>query len=361
MQNNPNVGPQKDAAPTPPPETNLTKKEQTPSERFAAMVKKNYLAEAGGVELSEYQENLMQHLFLKVDMALADANATRKEGSTEITWKTIDMKKLALDAVDRIRMGIDGLIPGHLYPIAYWRKQKGAYDVDLRIGYKGEIFCYTQASLKPIKDLRVELVYSNDEFLMYKKGLTQELEGYDLKVTKPFDRGQVMGGFAYIEYEDSHDNVLVVMNKAAIDAVRQGAGNDKFWGPYYEEMAYKTLIHRAMKKVTIDPRKINARALYNTTRDLEDDFTDPPPLPQGANSTPLELKPDDYTVGEGQKGQEVGEGRGMVPPPDGEEVDPFNQGDDLAELEEDSPTVQQPVQNHPDNSAQKPRRKAPFA
>ena len=239
----------------------VTTQTPTPSERFAAMVVRQYAADVGHVEMSDYERTLLQHCFIKCDMAFAEARSKQKEDQLPIEWANINMKKLAIDAANRIKLGIDGLIPGHLYPIAYYNKATNQYDVDLRVGYKGEIYYVRQSSLRPIHDIRVELVYSNDEFIVYKKGASCKIEGYDLKVNNPFDRGTVVGGFAYIEYEDQQDNLLLTMSKAKFDERRRLAGGDKFWGPYYEEMCYKTLVHAISKKITIDPLKINASTI----------------------------------------------------------------------------------------------------
>lgn len=241
----------------------------TPAERFTAMVIRQYAADVGHVEMSEYERTLLQHCFIKCDMAFAEARAKQDKNDLPIDWVNINMKKLAIDAAHRIKLGIDGLIPGHLYPIAYYNKNTKQYDVDLRVGYKGEIYYTQQASLRPIRDIRVELVYSTDEFVVYKKGASCKIEGYDFKVNNPFERGEVAGGFAYIEYMDDQSNVLICMGRAKFDERRKKAGSDKFWGPYFDEMCYKTLVHAAAKKVTLDPKKINVASLAQLEADEE--------------------------------------------------------------------------------------------
>lgn len=307
----------------------------TPAERFTAAVVRQYAADVGQVELTEYERTLLQHCFIKCDMAFADARSKQKDDQLPIEWANVNMKKLALDAAHRIKLGIDGLVPGHLYPIAYYNKASKLYDIDLRIGYKGEIYYVMNSSMRPIHDIRVELVYSNDEFVVYKKGTTCKIEGYDLKVTNPFDRGEVVGGFAYIEYEDEQDNTLMVMSKAKFDERRRLSGSDKFWGPYYDEMCYKTLVHAAAKKITIDPRKINVDALNAVEIDEEttlhddeqpstpargeiildadeDDLEETPqqPLLQQEN-----LAPEGFTVNQAAPARETAKSYRQAPPP----------------------------------------------
>lgn len=276
----------------------VTTRQPTPAERFTAMVIRQYAADVGQVDMSEYERTLLQHCFIKCDMAFAEARSKQKEDQLPIEWANVNMTKLAIDSAHRIKLGIDGLVPGHLYPIAYYNKATGRYDIDLRIGYKGEIYYVRNASLRPVHDIRVELVYSNDEFIVYKKGATCKIEGYDLNIKNPFDRGDVVGGFAYIEYEDEKDNLLLVMSKAKFDDRRAKSGSDKFWGPYYEEMCFKTLVHAAAKKITIDPRKVNMDSLNAVEIDEETVLRDDDqPLGNGAE---LVLDPEDVIKGKPQ-------------------------------------------------------------
>lgn len=260
----------------------------TPSERFTSMVERQYTSEIGKLDMTDYDRTLLQHLFIKCDASFIEANAKLAQGKTPIAWQNINMTKLAIDAVNRIRLGIDALIPGHLYPIAYFNGTTKQYDIDLRIGYKGEAYYIRQASMRPIRDIRIELVYSTDEFIVFKKGLSSKVEGYDFHVKHPFERGDVVGGFAYIEYEDEQDNVLIVLSKKSFDKYKALAGSDRFWGSWYEEMCYKTLVHRATSRVTIDPRKINIEALA-TVKAEEEKEDQPVHIGNGIN---LELDPD---------------------------------------------------------------------
>lgn len=252
----------------------------TPAERFAAMVVRQYAADVGHVEMSEYERMLLQHCFIKCDMAFKEANAKKKNDNPPIEWAIINMSKLALDAANRIKLGIDGLIPGHLYPVAYYNKSTQLYDVDLRIGYVGEIFYKQKAALHPIHDIRVELVHETDEFTVYKKDMNNKIEGFTFKVNEPFKRGKVTGGYAYIEYDDETQNVLVVMSIEEIN--KRNPGNSDFWHKWPEEMQYKTVVHAAMKKVILDPAKINMDAASAVEIDDETVYEEDHPVENGA-------------------------------------------------------------------------------
>lgn len=247
--------------------TNVQTRQMTPSERFMAESLRQYEASAGNLAISDYEKTLLQHVFIKADMSLQDMNnnleASQAKGYKKdqppITWQNIDIKKMALDAVNRAQLGIDAMIPGHMYPIAYWRKEKGLYDLDLRIGYKGEMYYIQESALHPIREIRVELVHQTDDFTVYKKDSANKVEGYTFKVNQPFSRGPVVGGYAYIEYEDNCSNVLIVMSLDEI--MKRKPGNSEFWAKWEQEMQYKTLVHAAAGKVILDPKKVNATAM----------------------------------------------------------------------------------------------------
>ena len=273
----------------------LVTKEATPSLRFTQMVERQYSTEVGHLDMTDHERQLLQHLFIKCDTAFIEANSKQGKDQLPIVWKNINMTKLAIDAVHRIRLGLDALIPGHVFPIAYYNKDTKQYDIDLRIGYKGEAYYIRQASMRPIKDIRVELVFSTDEFIAYKKGLSSKVEGYDFHVKQPFDRGDLVGGFAYLEYEDESENVLIILSKKAFEKYRSVAKSNTFWSQWYEEMCYKTLVHRIADKVTIDPQKISAQAMAAVQSDVE--RPEPVALPR-QNAIVLDLDPDALAVDE---------------------------------------------------------------
>ena len=267
----------------------LVTQEATPSLRLTQMVERQYSTEVGHLDMSDHERQLLQHLFIKCDSAFIEANAKQGKDQLPIVWKNINMTKLAIDAVHRIRLGLDALIPGHVFPIAYFNKDTKQYDIDLRIGYKGEAYYIRKASMRPIKDIRVELVFSTDEFIVYKKGLSSKVEGYDFNIKQPFDRGDLVGGFAYLEYEDDSENVLIVLSKKSFDKYRSLAKSATFWNQWYEEMCYKTLVHRISDKVTIDPLKISAQSIAAVQADVE--RPEPVALPQQPTVV-LDLDPD---------------------------------------------------------------------
>ncbi len=261
------------------------------SEKFLAEVEKQFLAEMGaGVNLTALQRTLVQHMYLKIDQALkaseekrtkgvkAEALETAHENPRAFTWQHVDRQKLALDTVHRVSLALDALIPNHIWPIAYWNDRKGMYDMDLRIGYVGRDFIAREYALDKPLQIVYSIVYESDTFKALPRSASREVESYEFEIPQPFDRGEIVGGFGYIVYDDARKNQLVLVSPRDFDRSQGMAGGDaKFWRENPVEMRLKTIVHRTATKVPLDPAKINAGSLAAVLTDdnkLDEDPVD---------------------------------------------------------------------------------------
>jgi recombination protein RecT len=239
--------------------TEVEKAEPTYSQRFTSMVVTEFGSTVGTLALTPFQMKLAQHLFIGIDAALksfeADRLAKNQDKKTPVVWSNINMEKLAIDAVNRIELGLDALIPGHIYPIPYMNSKTKKYDLDLRVGYVGKDYYRRRFATEEPKDIIYALVHETDDFT---PDMTPGAETYTLKITNPFDRGAILGGFGYIVFEDASKNKLIMVSKADFDKSKKKAQTDKFWGPYEKEMQFKTLINRVTSHLQTDPEKVNA-------------------------------------------------------------------------------------------------------
>ncbi|MBU4317118.1 MAG: recombinase RecT [Proteobacteria bacterium] len=246
----------------------------TPSTRFTSMVMREYQgAVSSGVAMDAYRQKLAQHLFVKIDMALKDAEIKRlssDKGGTPYSWANVNLSKLALDAVHRVELGLDGLIPNHISPIAYKNARTGKYDIDLRIGYAGKDYYYRPLALYPIQDIIYELVYANDVFTVFKKGYGKNVESYNFEISDPFNRGEVVGGFGYVVYEDPTKNKLTILSTADFTKAKNAAQSKDFWNKHPEAMQYKTIVHRSVSHIVLDPRKISESFAQVESEELKD-------------------------------------------------------------------------------------------
>lgn len=251
----------------------------TNSTRFVAAVERQFAAEMGtALSFTDYQKTLAQHLFLKADTQLKALEARRLDRGgqgTPITWDNINMQQLALDAVHTVSLGVDALIPNHVWPIPYWNKRISMYDLDLRLGYVGKLYARRELAVNRPLDVIIELVHETDEFTPYMRSSTNEVEGYDFKITNPFDRGKVIGGFGYIVHEDKRLNQLVIVTQRDFQKAEAGAGSKDFWAEnkWRQEMQYKTVVHRVAEALPMDPRKVNSASYaYMEAKGVEDGF-----------------------------------------------------------------------------------------
>jgi recombination protein RecT len=258
------------------------------SERFQKAVTKEFSSLVGkSIDLDEHQKRLVQNLFVKVDIALNDFEADRiKKNQTNrspITWANVNMSKLAVDAVHTVRLGLDALVPNHVHPIPYWSTKNSSYDLDLRVGYKGQDYYRRQVAVKQPKDIRYELVYSTDHFKALKKTDGREIESYEFEVNEPFNRGDVVGGFGYIIFDDPSENKLVVVSEDEFVKVKQVAKASNFWNDWGDKMRFKTLVHRVTDELQIDPKKANSSFHYVEKQENifdDSDLDDTPQLPE---------------------------------------------------------------------------------
>lgn len=271
-------------------------KVNTDSVRFVDRVLAECRASANTeVVMSGYQRGLVQGYFLTLDSMLKAAETKRQSmiaaGSkyaspTPYDWNHINLQQVALDCLSYSRMGLDSQARNHIYPIAYHNKSAGRYDINFMIGYRGLGLIAKKYGIDPPENITCELVYSNDTFAIKKKGGWNDGDSFTFEVTNPFDRGSIVGGFAYFSYADSTKNRIYTITKAELDK-RKKPENIQFWGGVKDkwengkkvgqevvegwatEMYQKTLERWAYNKIELDPEKVDESVKHMQMRELE--------------------------------------------------------------------------------------------
>lgn len=270
--------------------TELTKKENTQlqeqkpteSERFTNMIINEFRGNLGNLNLNDYQKQLIRNYFIGIDNALKNAETSRgyskkKANDPTITWNNVNMNKLAVDVVQNAKLGLDMSVANHLHVVPFKNSKTNKYDLTLMPGYEGLKYIAANYALYKVLDIKVELVHENDVFQPTYKN---NIEGYEFKITNPFSRGNVIGGFGYIRYENEIHNKLVVMSVEDLLKRKPSTASVEFWGGekdvwengkvtgkeqvdgWTNEMLYKTMVRATCKKVTVDPKKINESYIY---------------------------------------------------------------------------------------------------
>lgn len=280
----------------------IIKQEPTLSSRFIGAITKEFMSTAGNIpaKFDEKKKRLAQHLFIQMDAAFTVLEKKRLDkgpkNNPPIAWANVNMPKLAVDAMRRIELGLDALIPNHISIIPYLNGRTKQYDVDLRIGYKGNDYYRRKMAVDEPVDIIYELVHENDKFIAIKKSNKNDIETYEFDISNPFDRGKVIGGFGCIIFEDRSKNKLVLVSEEDFLASKKYAQTDKFWGPHPNVMRYKTLVHRTTDKLQIDPDKITSAYAIVEAEAVNDGLLPETNLTQNvetyANKETIDIEPD---------------------------------------------------------------------
>lgn len=269
------------------------------SEAFTNKVLKEFGGSvAGAIQVTDYQRQLIQGYFIAIDRSLKMAEQKRmskNEGNRDhkwdnndpIGWGTVDLNALALDVVHYARMGLDMMQDNHLSAIPFKDNSRKAqtgtqiYTVNLMPGYNGIQYIAEKYALEKPVAVTIELVYSTDTFKPLKKNRENRVESYEFEINNAFDRGEIVGGFGYIEYEDPAKNKLVIMTLKDILKRKPEKASGEFWGGkktvwadgkktevetegWFEEMCLKTIKREvySAKNMPRDPKKIDDAYQY---------------------------------------------------------------------------------------------------
>jgi len=268
-------------------------KQENFSERFTNKVLAEFGSSvSGAVEVTDFQRRLIQGYFIGIDRALktAEEERVRKNGkntnhdydeNVPVTWQNVNLTDLALDLVHYARMGLDMQQDNMLFPIPYKNNKTGLYDVTLMPGYNGIRYMALRYAMEPPIGETIELVYSTDTFVPHMKDSGHKVATYEFTINNPFDRGEIVGGFGYLEFADPAKNELIIMPMKAIQKRKPAYASGNFWGGgtktewktvdgkrqkvevevegWLDEMCRKTLIREvySAKHLPRDPAKID--------------------------------------------------------------------------------------------------------
>ena len=268
------------------------------SEKFTNKVLKEFGGSvAGALQVTDYQRTLIQGYFIVIDRALKAAeeerlrkNANNKDHKYDndlpVNWNTVNLNDLALDLVHYARMGLDMTQDNMLFPIPYKNNKRNIYDVTLMEGYNGIRYIAEKYAVEVPTAVTIEVVYSTDTFKPIKKGKDNRVENYEFEINNAFDRGTIVGGFAYLEFADPTKNELIIMSMHDIEKRKPAYASANFWGGkqkvwengkqvetetegWLDEMVRKTIIREAFsaKHLPRDPKKVDDNYQYMKMRE----------------------------------------------------------------------------------------------
>lgn len=291
------------------------------SEKFTNKVLKEFGSNvAGTLQITDYQRTLIQGYFIAIDRALqtAEDERIRKNNSNSdhkydndlpINWNTVNLQDLALDLVHYARMGLDMSQENMLFPIPYKNSKRNWYDVNLMEGYNGIRYIAERYAVEVPTAVTVEVVYSSDNFKPIKKGKNNCVESYEFEITNAFDRGTIIGGFAYLEFVEPTKNQLIIMSMKDIEKRKPTYASANFWGGkkkekvggkweevetegWLYEMVRKTIIREAFsaKHLPRDPKKIDDNYQFMKMREAKyAEIEVQAEISANANVTPIDI------------------------------------------------------------------------
>ena len=240
----------------------------TPVERFTNKVLEQFSATAGELNVTEKQRRLIRNYFLTLDFVLQTSEKKRnpEKNSVPFTWENVDLKRLSIDVANHSMIGLDPIQKNHLSLIPNLDGRSRKYVIDFRLMYKGIEFKAKKYGLDIPKAVIVEVVYKNDVFKPKKKNGGGVGDSYEFEIVEPFNRGEVVGGFYFHEFEDPSNNKIRIFSIADIKKRIPSYASPDFWGGerngkkvegWFDEMCYKTIYRAAYDSITIDPDKID--------------------------------------------------------------------------------------------------------
>ena len=260
---------------------------QTMGEKFIENIFSIAMDRSGSFVVSDEQKERIRRYFEAMDRAIivAEQNRVKKnknnqdhkwDETLEYKWSNVRVdNELAHALLDCSKLGLDMAVPNHLSPVLYKDKANNQYVFSLIPGYRGYELVAHKYALVDFLDVKVELVYSTDKFVPHKADKNNPYDTYEWEITNPFNRGEIVGGFAYVVYEDVRRNTLFILTKYDIEKRKPQAASANFWGGeakewvdgkretvqkegWYEEMCKKTIAIYAYKRIPTDPQKIDA-------------------------------------------------------------------------------------------------------
>lgn len=220
-----------------------------PIDRFTNAVVSCYGDAENGIEVTDREKDIIKGYFMTIDLALRNS----KDG---YTWSMVELDKLAPRLKHYARLGLDMQIDNHLSPVPFRSGNSGKVTMNLIPGYEGRKYIAKKFAVEPYDDIIVKLVGKNDTFKPIYKDVNHDFDSYIYEENNPFDKGEIVGGFAYVKYQDNTKNKLIVMSIADIKKHMPKHGSSFWTGEWKEKMWYKTLVIEACKGISLDAEKI---------------------------------------------------------------------------------------------------------
>jgi recombination protein RecT len=167
---------------------------------------------------------------------------------------TRESKVEAILGAAELGLPLDGR-NAHVVP--YRNKEIGKTVAELQVDYKGFIAVARRAGL--VDHVVADVVREGDSFAYWLDEEGQHYKHSHGQGNNPFkgNRGEIIGAFAQLHLPDGRRK-LELMDREELDKARAVAKTDKVWRAWPGEMSKKTVIRRALKPYSDEPRMSKA-------------------------------------------------------------------------------------------------------
>lgn len=157
-----------------------------------------------------------------------------------------------------------GLLKGAVLDVDFFRNE--AYligygsQLQFQLSYTGMKKLVKKYSVRPVKDINAEIVRDGDKF---EKEVSDKNTNFSFQ-PKPFNDGEIIGAFAYIQFADG-GCIVEEMTKKEIDMTRSKSKSKgaMAWSDFYGEMAKKVVTRRLCKKCELSFENNEQMSLFN--------------------------------------------------------------------------------------------------
>lgn len=223
------------------------------------------------IVITEKMQRLMTNYFIGINQMLELQEKKREGNAAEYNWNNVDMADLAINIINKARLGLDILLPNHVHAIPYWNTAKKKYTINLMPGYVGIKNMAMTYAADPPKDAVVRLVHETDHFVPMMRDHRYDHDTYEFEIKQPFNRGAVVGGFGYLVYDDPCKNTLILMSNEDIEKRKPAKASANFWGTWNTEMKLKTLYREVFnsRNVPLDSSRLDDAYYDQVLRESE--------------------------------------------------------------------------------------------
>jgi len=225
--------------------------------------------------LTNHEKALAKYYFNVSNNVFEIFNKKLKKDMPAISWQNVEFQNFIKQMILRIKLGINPILPNMTNIIPYYNSTQKKYDLVFIDGYKGLEYMAKRFAINYPKNIIFELIYETDIFIVYKKDFENRVEKYKFEITNPLNRGEIVGAFYYMEYEDETKNKLVFFNLKQLEKRKPKYASVEFWGGekdkwengkivgkeivegWKEEMYIKTLKRHCYNSFILDVNNMN--------------------------------------------------------------------------------------------------------